>query len=162
LKRPAVSVAIRALNQERSLPQLAARLPHDIDEIVIVNGDSVDTPLKWPVGCGRKRCRSVKPVMAGKRRAVRYLSGVGRHHRPAQRRRQQRSGQDPSISVQSSPARISRKDLDSSQVVAARISQRFSDSAIGPELAGQYLVYAFCRRSTATLPNGVTDPKSRR
>jgi hypothetical protein len=115
LKRPTVSVAIRALNQERSLPQLAARLPHDIDEIVIVNGDSVDAPLNWPVGCGRKRCRSVKPVMAGKRRGVRHLSGVGRHHRPAERRRQQRSGQDPSICVHSSPARISRKDLDSSQ-----------------------------------------------
>jgi glycosyltransferase involved in cell wall biosynthesis len=42
LKRPKVSVLIPALNEARNLPHVAARMPTDIDEIVFVNGNSVD------------------------------------------------------------------------------------------------------------------------
>lgn len=50
---PTVSVVIPALNEERNLPYLAARMPRDIDEIVFVNGPSVDHTAEvasqlWP------------------------------------------------------------------------------------------------------------------
>ena len=44
-------MVIPALNEERNLPHVAARMPHDIDEIVFVNGDSVDQTARvhvWP------------------------------------------------------------------------------------------------------------------
>jgi putative flippase GtrA len=40
--RPRVSVIIPTLNEERNLPWVAFRMPSDIDEIVLVNGASVD------------------------------------------------------------------------------------------------------------------------
>jgi glycosyltransferase involved in cell wall biosynthesis len=40
--RPRVSVIIPALNEERNLPFVASRMPSDVDEIVFVNGASVD------------------------------------------------------------------------------------------------------------------------
>jgi glycosyltransferase involved in cell wall biosynthesis len=53
LKRPKVSVLIPALNEERNLPHVAARMPTDVDEIVFVNGNSVDNTAEvarqlWP------------------------------------------------------------------------------------------------------------------
>jgi glycosyltransferase involved in cell wall biosynthesis len=42
LERPRVSVVIPALNEEKNLPHVAARMPTDIDEIVFVDGNSVD------------------------------------------------------------------------------------------------------------------------
>jgi glycosyltransferase involved in cell wall biosynthesis len=50
---PTVSVVIPALNEERNLPYLAAQMPRDIDEIVFVNGPSVDHTAEvasqlWP------------------------------------------------------------------------------------------------------------------
>ena len=53
--RPRVSVIIPALNEERNLPYVASRMPSDIDEIVLVNGDSVDKTAEaarelWPDG----------------------------------------------------------------------------------------------------------------
>ena len=52
-KRPTVSVVIPALNEARNLPHVAARMPTDIDEIVFVNGPSVDDTAEvasalWP------------------------------------------------------------------------------------------------------------------
>src|SRR4051794_5854037 len=41
-ERPRVSVVIPALNEERNLPHVAARMPADIDEIVFVDGHSID------------------------------------------------------------------------------------------------------------------------
>ena len=41
-KRPTVSVIIPALNEARNLPHVAARMPTGIDEIVFVDGNSVD------------------------------------------------------------------------------------------------------------------------
>jgi glycosyltransferase involved in cell wall biosynthesis len=51
--RPTVSVVVPALNEERNLPYIAARMPRDVDEIVFVNGDSVDQTAQvarqlWP------------------------------------------------------------------------------------------------------------------
>jgi glycosyltransferase involved in cell wall biosynthesis len=51
--RPKVSVVVPALNEERNLPHVAARMPADIDEIVFVNGNSVDNTAQvarelWP------------------------------------------------------------------------------------------------------------------
>src|ERR1700738_1355336 len=51
--RPTVSVVIPALNEARNLPHVAARMPRDIDEIVFVNGPSVDDTAEvaerlWP------------------------------------------------------------------------------------------------------------------
>jgi glycosyltransferase involved in cell wall biosynthesis len=54
-ERPRVSVVIPALNEERNLPFVAAAMPDDIDEIVFVNGNSVDNTALvarelWPDG----------------------------------------------------------------------------------------------------------------
>ncbi|WP_242460635.1 glycosyltransferase family 2 protein [Mycobacterium paragordonae] len=51
--RPRVSVIVPALNEERNLPHVAARMPSDIDEIVVVNGASIDYTAEvarrlWP------------------------------------------------------------------------------------------------------------------
>ena len=51
--RPRVSVIVPALNEERNLQHLAARMPSDIDEIVVVNGASTDNTAEaalrlWP------------------------------------------------------------------------------------------------------------------
>lgn len=51
--KPRVSVVIPALNEELNLPHVAADLPHDIDEIVFVDGRSVDDTVRvarelWP------------------------------------------------------------------------------------------------------------------
>ncbi len=53
--RPRVSVVIPALNEERNLPYVASRMPTDIDEIVLVNGPSIDNTAEvarqlWPDG----------------------------------------------------------------------------------------------------------------
>jgi glycosyltransferase involved in cell wall biosynthesis len=52
-KRPTVSVIIPALNEARNLPHVAARMPAGIDEIVFVDGNSVDDTVAvavalWP------------------------------------------------------------------------------------------------------------------
>jgi len=51
--RPTVSVIIPALNEARNLPHVAARMPAGIDEIVFVDGNSVDDTVAvarelWP------------------------------------------------------------------------------------------------------------------
>ncbi|SHV61124.1 glycosyl transferase [Mycobacteroides abscessus subsp. abscessus] len=51
--RPTVSVIIPALNEEKNLPHVAARMPTDIDEIIFVDGNSVDNTVAvarglWP------------------------------------------------------------------------------------------------------------------
>ena len=51
--RPTVSVVIPALNEARNLPHVAACMPDDVDEIVFVNGRSVDDTAEvarelWP------------------------------------------------------------------------------------------------------------------
>jgi glycosyltransferase involved in cell wall biosynthesis len=53
LERPRVSVVIPALNEAKNLPHVAARMPSDIDEIVFVDGNSVDDTVAvarqlWP------------------------------------------------------------------------------------------------------------------
>ncbi len=53
--RPRVSVIIPAMNEEKNLPHVAARMPHDIDEIVFIDGNSVDKTAEvarqlWPEG----------------------------------------------------------------------------------------------------------------
>jgi glycosyltransferase involved in cell wall biosynthesis len=65
LPRPTVSVVIPALNEERNLPHVAAQLPDDIDEIVFVNGNSVDNTAEvarelWPDGVHVKQTRKGK------------------------------------------------------------------------------------------------------
>ena len=52
---PRVSVIIPTLNEERNLPWVAFRMPSDIDEIVVVNGASIDNTAEvarrlWPDG----------------------------------------------------------------------------------------------------------------
>jgi glycosyltransferase involved in cell wall biosynthesis len=63
--RPTVSVVIPALNEERNLPHVAAGIPDDIDEIVFVNGNSVDNTAGvarelWPDGVHVKQTRKGK------------------------------------------------------------------------------------------------------
>ncbi len=41
-QRPTVSVVIPALNEAKNLPYVFARLPHDIDQVILVDGGSVD------------------------------------------------------------------------------------------------------------------------
>ncbi|EHB58556.1 glycosyl transferase family 2 [Mycolicibacterium rhodesiae JS60] len=63
--RPTISVVIPALNEERNLAYLASRLPHDVDEIVFVDGNSVDQTAAvarelWPNGVHLKQTRKGK------------------------------------------------------------------------------------------------------
>ena len=64
-RRPTISVVIPALNEERNLAYLASRLPHDVDEIVFVDGDSVDKTAAvarelWPDGVHLRQTRKGK------------------------------------------------------------------------------------------------------
>lgn len=64
-RRPTISVVIPALNEERNLTYLASRLPHDVDEIVFVDGDSVDNTAAvarelWPTGVHLQQTRKGK------------------------------------------------------------------------------------------------------
>jgi glycosyltransferase involved in cell wall biosynthesis len=52
-RRPKISVVIPALNEERNLAYIASRLPHDVDEVVFVDGGSLDNTVAvarelWP------------------------------------------------------------------------------------------------------------------
>jgi glycosyltransferase involved in cell wall biosynthesis len=63
--RPTVSVVIPALNEERNLPHVAARMPCDVDEIVFVNGNSRDDTARvarelWPEALHIKQTRGGK------------------------------------------------------------------------------------------------------
>lgn len=65
VRRPSVSVVIPALNEARNLPHVAARMPPDIDEIVFVDGNSVDDTVEvarrlWPDGVHVTQTRSGK------------------------------------------------------------------------------------------------------
>ncbi|MBP1819455.1 glycosyltransferase involved in cell wall biosynthesis [Mycobacterium sp. OAE908] len=60
-----MSVVIPAVNEERNLPYLASRMPRDIDEIVFVNGPSVDQTAEvarqlWPDGIHLSQTRRGK------------------------------------------------------------------------------------------------------
>ncbi|ULN43064.1 glycosyltransferase family 2 protein [Mycolicibacterium crocinum] len=64
-RRPTISVVIPALNEERNLAYLASRLPHDVDEIVFVDGDSADNTALvarelWPNGVHLRQTRKGK------------------------------------------------------------------------------------------------------
>jgi glycosyltransferase involved in cell wall biosynthesis len=64
-ERPRVSVVIPALNEERNLPFVAAKMPADVDEIVFVNGPSVDNTAVvarelWPDGIHLSQTRKGK------------------------------------------------------------------------------------------------------
>lgn len=55
VRRPKISVVIPALNEERNLSYIASRLPHDVDEVVFVDGGSLDNTVAvarelWPAG----------------------------------------------------------------------------------------------------------------
>ncbi|WP_304118784.1 glycosyltransferase family 2 protein [Mycolicibacterium bacteremicum] len=68
-KRPTVSVIIPALNEARNLPHVAARMPTGIDEIVFVDGNSVDDSVAvarslWP------RAKIVTQTRRGKGNAL--------------------------------------------------------------------------------------------
>lgn len=63
--RPRVSVVIPVLNEERNLPHVAARMPAEIDEIVVVDGRSVDRTVAvakrlWPDGVHLTQTRTGK------------------------------------------------------------------------------------------------------
>ena len=63
--RPRVSVVIPALNEELNLPYVASRMPSDVDEIVLVNGPSVDKTAEvarqlWPDGVHIDQTRAGK------------------------------------------------------------------------------------------------------
>ena len=60
-----VSVVIPALNEERNLPFVAARMPTGIDEVVFVNGDHRDRTAEvalelWPDGIHVRQTRKGK------------------------------------------------------------------------------------------------------
>lgn len=52
-RRPSVTVVVPAMNEAKNLPHVAARMPDNIDEIVFVDGHSVDDSVEvarklWP------------------------------------------------------------------------------------------------------------------
>lgn len=64
-RRPTITVVIPTLNEERNLPHVAARMPADIDEIVVVDGHSVDRTVEvarqlWPDAVHITQTRSGK------------------------------------------------------------------------------------------------------
>ena len=64
-RRARVSVVIPALNEARNLPYVAARMPSDVDEIVFVNGASVDGTAEvaralWPQAVHVRQTRKGK------------------------------------------------------------------------------------------------------
>ncbi|OBC16610.1 glycosyl transferase [Mycobacterium sp. 852013-50091_SCH5140682] len=63
--RPSVSVVIPALNEERNLPLIALAMPPEIDEIIVVTGDSQDNTTAeghrlWPSGTHLRQSRRGK------------------------------------------------------------------------------------------------------
>jgi glycosyltransferase involved in cell wall biosynthesis len=63
--RPTVSVIIPALNEARNLPHVAEQMPADIDEIVFVDGNSIDDTVAvsrrlWPDAVHITQTRSGK------------------------------------------------------------------------------------------------------
>src|SRR5919205_1270645 len=53
IKSPSVSVVIPALNEERNLPHVFARLPRDVAQVILVDGGSRDRTVEvarelWP------------------------------------------------------------------------------------------------------------------
>lgn len=63
--RPTVSVIVPALNEARNLPYVAQRMPADIDEVVFVDGGSVDdtravAKALWPAGIHLTQTRKGK------------------------------------------------------------------------------------------------------
>ncbi|MCV7152506.1 glycosyltransferase family 2 protein [Mycolicibacterium pyrenivorans] len=63
--RPKVTVVIPALNEARNLPHVAARMPADVDEVVFVDGNSVDDTAEvarrlWPDGIHLNQTRKGK------------------------------------------------------------------------------------------------------
>ncbi|WP_313675438.1 glycosyltransferase family 2 protein [Mycolicibacterium sp.] len=62
---PRVSVVIPVLNEERNLPYVAARMPGDVHEVIVVDGRSVDGTVQkarelWPNGIHLTQSRSGK------------------------------------------------------------------------------------------------------
>jgi glycosyltransferase involved in cell wall biosynthesis len=65
VRRPKISVVIPALNEERNLAYIASRLPHDVDEVVFVDGGSLDNTVAvarelWPCGVHLAQTRKGK------------------------------------------------------------------------------------------------------
>jgi glycosyltransferase involved in cell wall biosynthesis len=63
--RPRVSVIIPALNEERNLPHVAAHMPAEVDEVIFVDGNSVDNTAAlarelWPDGIHLRQTRKGK------------------------------------------------------------------------------------------------------
>ncbi|WFE24219.1 glycosyltransferase family 2 protein [Solwaraspora sp. WMMD937] len=66
---PSVTVVIPTINEERNLPHVFARLPRDVDEVVVVDGGSVDRTVQvarelWPA------VRIVQQTRTGKGNAL--------------------------------------------------------------------------------------------
>lgn len=63
--RPRVSVVMPTLNEARNLPHVAARMPAEVDEVVVVDGGSVDGTAAvgrrlWPNGIHIRQTRKGK------------------------------------------------------------------------------------------------------
>jgi glycosyltransferase involved in cell wall biosynthesis len=64
-KRPKITVVVPAMNEARNLPHVAARMPADVDEVVFVDGNSVDGTAEvarqlWPNGIHLNQTRKGK------------------------------------------------------------------------------------------------------
>ena len=64
VRRPKISVVIPALNEERNLAYIASRLPHDVDEVVFVDGGSLDNTAPSPANFGPALSTSRRPARA--------------------------------------------------------------------------------------------------
>ena len=53
MRPPKVSVVIPALNEERNIPYVFARIPENAHEVILVDGRSIDRTVEWLESSGR-------------------------------------------------------------------------------------------------------------
>ncbi len=75
IKSPSVSVVVPALNEERNLPYVFARVPRDVAQVVLVDGGSTDRTVAvarelWP------SVEIVRQTRTGKGNALAYMTAV--------------------------------------------------------------------------------------
>ena len=93
-----ISVVIPTLNEAQNLPHVLTRIPAIVDEVVLVDGHSIDATIAIARAV-RPDVRVVLQDGRGKGNALAcgFRGRYRRHHRDARCRRLDRSGGDPAV-----------------------------------------------------------------